>query len=157
MKKIFLFFTLFVFAFLSSCDSKDNDDSQSTNFLKATINGIEVIFDIIKVERKFYSEDGGYYELEITASKSGDASKILNFTIEDQVTGTETCYFFQYTDNEVYYSIDPSSIDTSLILDITENVSNKIKGTFSGTIPEYEGSGSVEVSGGSFDIVYQIK
>ncbi len=52
MKKIFVFLTLFVFAFLSSCDSKDNDDSQSTNFLKATINGTEVVFDTFAVEKR---------------------------------------------------------------------------------------------------------
>ena len=155
MKKIFVFFTLFVFAFLSSCDSKDNDDFQSTNFLKATINGTEIVFDTFNIEKTDYPEDG-YSDIQVTATKSGDPSKKIILEMEHLATGTEPCFEFQYVDEDIYYIINPRE-NTSLVIDVTENTTNKLKGTFTGTIPEYEGTGSVIITGGSFDIVYQIK
>jgi hypothetical protein len=155
MKKIFLFFTLFVFAFLLSCDSKDNDDSKSTNFLKAIINGTEVVFDTFAVEKTDYPDDG-YSDIQVTATKSSDPSKKIILEMEYLATGTEPCFEFQYVDEDKYYIINPRE-NISLVIDVTENATNKLKGTFSGSVAEYEGPGSVEISAGSFDIVYQIK
>lgn len=152
MKKTFLFFTLFVFAFLLSCDSKDNDDSQSTNFLKATINGTEIVFDTFSVEKTDYPDDG-YSDIQVTATKSSDPTKKIILELEHLAIGTEPCFEFQYIDEDKYYIINPRE-NTSLVIDVTENTTNKLKGTFSGTVAEYEGSGSVEISAGSFDIVY---
>ena len=87
MKKTFLFFTLFVFAFLLSCDSKDNDDSQSTNFLKATINGTEIVFDTFSVEKTDYPDDG-YSDIQVTATKSSDPTKKIILELEHLAIGT---------------------------------------------------------------------
>lgn len=155
MKKIFVLFTLFVFAFLSSCDSKDNDDSQSTNFLKATINGTEIVFDTFNIEKTDYPDDG-YSDIQVTATKSGDPSKKIILEMEYLATGTEPCFEFQYVDGDTYYIISPRD-NSSLVVDVTENIANKLRGTIVGTVAEYEGTGSVVITGGSFDIVYQIK
>lgn len=150
MKKTFLFFTLFVFAFLLSCDSKDNDDSKSTNFLKATINGTEVVFDTFKVLKKDYSD---YSDIEITATKSSDPSKTVILEMEYLATGTEPCFEFQYIDGENYYIIYPRE-NTSLIVDITENIERKVKGNFTGSVTQVGGSGTIIIPNGSFDISY---
>lgn len=152
MKKIFVLLTLFTFAFLSSCDSNDGDDSQPAAPLKATINGTEVVFDIVKVEKTDYPDDG-YSDIQITATKSSDASKTIILELEYEATGTETCFEFQYIDGDNYYIINPRE-NNSLIVNITENVAKKVKGSFSGTVSQDGGSGSIVVPNGSFDIAY---
>lgn len=149
MKKIFFLFALVLFFNILSCDSKD-DAVKTTNFLKATINGKEVVFDAFEVAKKDYSD---YSDIEIIATKSDDPTKKVILELEYLVTGTETCFEFQYIDGEDYYIIYPRE-NTSLIVNITENIAKKVKGNFSGTVVQDGGSGTIVIPNGSFDISY---
>lgn len=152
MNKIYVIFALIASVTLSSCDSKDNDDAKSINFLKATINGTEYVFDTFNVDKTDYPEDG-YSDIQITATKSNDPSKTIILELEYLAIGTETCFEFQYVDGDDYYVINPRE-NNSLSVDVTENVSNKIRGSFIGTVPQDGETGSVVITNGSVDITY---
>ena len=155
MKKLFIFFITVITLTISSCDSKDdNTIVPPIKTLKATIDGNELIFDTFKVDKIEDKDEEGnpYTDLIVTATKTSDASKVIVFNFEYLETGDKTCYFFSYNDGEKVFVYNLEN--KSFVINISENVVNKIKGTFTGTIPEEDGISTILISNGSFEINY---
>ena len=156
MKNIFIYFTVIALMTLSSCNTKDdNPPVQPTNSAKATINGVLVNFDKFIVVKKDYPADG-YSDLEITATSSTDATKEIKFNVTYLATDNGACYYLYYRNDDLYYNYDfYDEIADTFSVSVTENVANKIKGTFNGTIPNSDNvSEQVTIINGSFDIKY---
>lgn len=144
MKAKFLVVLSFVLVGLISCSS---DDSKSdVNFIRAKFDGVEQKFNIISVDKVDYPEEG-YSDVEVTATMSSDATKILILKSEFGVTGADIIWGMYYTNDGVYYENDSENSN------VTENSLGRYKGTFSCTLSS-EGGDTMSITEGSFDIIY---
>lgn len=154
MKNLYIFFTVITLITLSSCDSKnDTTPVQPTSSLKATINGVEVIFDTFKVVKNPGVDDAGnpYTDLVVTVTKSTDATKKVTFNLAYLETGTEACYYFSYLDGDIDHDTE---IADSFAINISGNTATNLKGTFNGTLTNSDNTSSVVIPNGTFDITY---
>lgn len=145
MKNLFLFL-LATSLTITSCSSDDNSDS--SNVVKAKINGVSKTFSTIAVTEQEYT-DGGftYTDVTVTAALSNEPTKLFQFVVEKGITGTEASWYFIYNDNDVFYEKIPGFTTT-----VTESTETKLKGTFSGSMSD--GTQSIVVTNGSFNITY---
>ncbi|PWA07324.1 hypothetical protein DB895_00965 [Flavobacterium psychrotolerans] len=149
-----MFITAIALTSLSSCSKDDskNNPAQPTNFLTAIINGVTLNFDTLKVVKEVVPNDGDpYTDLIVTATKSDDHSKSIIFNLQHLQVGTETCYYFDYTDGDINYD---SAIGNSFEVNITVNTPNKLKGNITGRLSDSSNTNSIVIPSGSFDITY---
>ena len=158
MKKLILFFISTTMLTLSSCNKDDNKET-IVKTLKATVNGVEVTFDTFKVIKTVIPNDGEpYTELEITATKSNDPTKIITFNVDYSEAIAAYCPYFAYigvktdVDTEYFYDIDIAKVNP-FVVKITANTTNNLKGTFTGTLNDSTDK-SVTITNGIFDITY---
>lgn len=159
MKK--LIFTLFLIT-LFSCDS-DNDTTEApvepTSYVKVTVNGVLEVFEQISVVKvPLTAEDGTpYTDLIITATQSIDPTVKIVFKLAQEDPGTETCYFFNYIENEIEYYYDrDEKIGDSFMIDVFTSTSSNIKGVFEGKLYQNNNISdpSVNTIDGNFDITF---
>lgn len=145
MKKIFLFFVSISLLGISSCSS--DDDKNEVNFITARFNNVEQKFNIISVDMVNYD---GYTDIEVSATMSSDPTKSIEIKSQYGVTGEDIIWGVYYLADGKYYEINVNSF----ISNVTENSSNRFTGTFSGPLIEITDQSVMNITGGSFDIVY---
>lgn len=154
MKKLFMFITAIALTTLSSCskdDSKGNP-AQPSSYLTAIVNGVTLNFDTLKVAKEVVDNDGDpYTDLIVTATKSDDRSKSIIFNLQHLQLGTETCYYFDFTDGDTNYD---SVVGNSFEVNITVNTDNNLKGNITGRLSDSNNTNSIVIPSGSFDITY---
>jgi hypothetical protein len=153
MKNILLLFFVMGLTMLSSCENNPVDMivPEKNNFLKASINGTEIIFDHADVVKEVVDEHGNIYtDLVITTHKRSDNSTKIIFRVEYMRTGTETCYYFTYNYDDAEHDIENGD---SFAVDITQSTANHIEGNFSGTLSDYQNN-TVAIDNGHFDITF---
>ena len=156
MKKYLLLLLLIGSALLSSCEDNPTDalipaQALQNHLLKANINGTDVFFNQTSVVKQEITEGGiTYTDLIVTANKENDTSKQIIFRMEYMQTGTETCYYFLYKVGDAEHDIETND---SFTTNVTQSTANNIKGTFSGTLEDFEGN-PVTISNGNFDISF---
>lgn len=156
MKKSLLLLILVGTALFSSCDDNPTDallpaPAIENHLLKANINGTDVFFNQTSVVKQDLVEGGvPYSDLIVTANKENDTSKQIIFRMEYMKTGTETCYYFLYKVGDAEHDIET---DDSFTTNVTQSTANNIRGTFSGTLNDFEGN-PVTISNGNFDISF---
>lgn len=158
MKRILLLFT--IACFILSCDSENNPTDVNLltpppvkvdKFLKANVNGTDIMFDETNVQKQIITEAGVVYtDLIVTANKRNDTSAKVVFKLEHMRTGLETCYYFLYNVGDIEYDIETGN---SFHVNVTNGTENNIKGTFSGTLKDFEGN-SITLNNGHFDISF---
>ncbi|UPQ78240.1 hypothetical protein M0M57_11485 [Flavobacterium azooxidireducens] len=144
MKNKILLIVCFALIGIYSCSS--DDDKSDVNFINAKFNNVEQKFNIISVDKVDYIDEG-YSDVIVTAKMSSDASKIIILKSEYGVTG-DIIWGIYYTTDGTYYENDTESSN------VTENSNGRYKGTFSGSLSS-EGGGTIMITDGSFDIIYQ--
>ncbi len=152
MKKISYLFLLVGILVLSSCNN-DNDNStpQNTNSFVAKIDGVSVSFDQVTVAKDVQTD---YIDLLVTAKVTGDDSKTITFNLTQLVTGIDACYYFAYIRDATNYTWDSETGGNSFVMTVTENTTTRIKGTFSGTLPNDDVTSAIAISNATFDINY---
>jgi len=145
MKNLFLFL-LATSLTITSCSS--DDSSNSSNVVKAKINGVSKTFTNIAVTEQEYT-DGGftYTDVTVTAALSSEPTKLIQFVAEKGITGTDASWSFIYNDNDTFYEKTPTFTTT-----VIESSETKLKGTFAGSMSD--GTQTIVVTGGSFNITY---
>ncbi len=152
MKNFMFLFVFIGIATLSSCNKDDNNPSpQTTSSLVAKIDGVSIPFDQVTVAKDVQPD---YVDLLITAHPSGDNTKTITFNITQLATGTDACYYFVYSREDTNYAWDSETGGNSFVVNVTENTTTKIKGTFSGTLPNDDLTSAIAFSNGTFDITY---
>lgn len=152
MKNFMLLFVFIGIVALSSCNKDDNTSIlQPTNSLVAKVDGVSITFDQVSVVKETYTD---YVDLVITATTSGDTPKTIIFNVTQLVTGTDACYYFAYNQESVFYSWGSETGGNSFEVNVAENTTSKIKGTFSGTLPNVDLTGAIAITNGTFDISY---
>lgn len=159
MKKIL--FPIVAALFFVSCSS-DKDSvyvppvvtpPASTNTLKATINGTAYTFDTFVVETETHTTpDHTYVDLIVSATISTDPTKEISFSLEKDVPGTDTIFFFYLHDGTAGFDTD--HVGAAFNTNVTTNEGKRIIGTFSGALANVDNTSTLEVSNGSFDIKY---
>jgi hypothetical protein len=149
MKKIILFLAILSVSFFSSC-SNDEDSNDTTptpeDAFSAKINGVQKNFTVTNVDVIEYE---GYTDVEITAHISGDPTNIFELNL---TRDSGEVFFVQYSEVGNYYQPSPME---NFTVSIGENTTNKLKGTFSGTMLETSDTSNVlTVTNGAFDIYY---
>lgn len=155
MKRLLLLVMIIGCSLLSACSTENNPADMilpvRNNYLKAKVNGIPMTFDKSDVVKQNVTENGANYtDLIITVSKKGDTSSKVVLRVQYMVTGTETCYYFLYNAGASEHDIENGD---SFAVDVTQSTANNIKGTFSGTLADFE-SNTVSIEGGTFDISF---
>lgn len=159
MKRILLLFSVAVCLLFTSCDENNPTDAVpyipiavQNKFVAASINGEAHMFDQTKVEKEdlISSEGVPYTDLIVTANKKNDTSSQIKFRLEYLKTGTETCYYFLYQLGAAEFDIEDGN---SFHVNVNQGEANKIKGTFSGTLHDFEGN-AITISNGNFDIAF---
>ncbi|SCY79306.1 hypothetical protein [Flavobacterium caeni] len=157
MKKIL--FPIVAALFIVSCSSDETSvyvptiPTPSTNTLKATINGTEYTFDTFQVDTQTHTTpDHTYVDLEVRATISTDATKEISFSLEQDVPGTETIYFFYLMNGDEEFDTDHTG--AAFTHNVTTNANKHIVGTFSGALARFDNSSTAEITNGSFDIKY---
>lgn len=159
MKRILLLFSVTTCLLFASCDDNNPTDAVpyipiavQNKFVTASINGETHMFDQTQVEKEelISSEGVPYTDLIVTANKKNDTSSQIKFRLEYLRTGTETCYYFLYQKDLAEFDIED---DNSFQIDVSHGEPNKIKGTFSGTLHDFEGN-AITISNGNFDIAF---
>jgi hypothetical protein len=156
MKKLLLLITIIGCTFFSSCEDNPTDaltqiPIAQNKFLKANINGTPIVFDETEVVKQLVNEAGlEYTDLYITANKKDDTSAKIIFKVEYMMTGTETCYYFLYNEGEREYDIETGN---SFHVNVSAVSENHLKGSFSGTLKDFEGN-EVTITNGDFDIAF---
>lgn len=155
MKHLFIYFIAIAATSFSSCSKNNAAESDTvvpTSFLKALINGVEVEFTNVKVVKQVVSDQGEpYTDLIVTATAKNDSNKTINFNLEYLQLGTETCYYFNYTNGNLDFFSRP---ENSLVVNITTNTTNNLKGTFIGKLYDASNTEFVTIPNGSFDIIF---
>lgn len=150
MKKILLFLTFVSLGIIAACSSDDGNSNENPSptpqsTFTTKINGVQKNFSTIQVVPVVYID---YTDLEVTATITGSSPATLEMNLEKD--SMEGVYFFQYTENGIYYQ--PSE---SFSVIVTQNSENKLKGTFSGTlIDSGNPMNTIAVTDGTFDIKY---
>lgn len=161
-RKTFAFSKKIIFPFIAlllllSC-SKDDDSTPDItpiptvpSFLKVTIGGTPYKFDKFVVETQTVVEpDYTYVDLTVTASMRNDETKEITFSLEKDVPGAETIYYFYLFNGSEYDTDHDGAFNTN----VTINSNKRIIGTFSGTLGNFNGLETIELQNGSFDISY---
>jgi hypothetical protein len=152
MKNFMFIFVFIGIVALSSCNKDDNTPTpQPTNSLVAKVDGVSVAFDQVTVTKDVQPD---YVDLFVTAHISGDNTKTITFNLTQLAMGTDACYYFLYSREDVNFAWDSETGGNSFVVNVTENTSTKIKGTFSGTLPNDDVSSAIAISNGTFDIAY---
>lgn len=144
MKKIFCILTFVAVAFSYSSCSSDSDSKSSD--MRAKINGAAKTFKNATVTEEVYDE---YTDFIVDAIQSDDATKMLSISLGKDTTGSESVYFIQYFDGDVFYQASESGITAN----ITESSNTKIKGTFSAILTSESGS-TVTISNGVINVAH---
>lgn len=146
-----------VFLLLLSCSKDDDKAPEMTpiptvpSFLKVTIDGTTYNFNKFTVQETTVVEpDYTYVDLTVTATIVGDETKEFTFSLEKDVTGPETIYYFYYY-NGTEFDTDH---DGAFNANVTLNAGRRIIGTFSGTLGNFDGGETIQLQNGSFDITY---
>jgi hypothetical protein len=159
MKRILLLFSVTTCLLFASCDDNNPTDAVpyipiavQNKFVTASINGETHMFDqtLVEKEELISSEGVPYTDLIVTANKKNDTSSQIKFRLEYLRTGTETCYYFLYQKDAAEFDIEDGN---SFHIDVSHGEANKIKGTFSGTLHDFEGN-AITISNGNFDIAF---
>lgn len=159
MKKILL--PVILTLFFAACSSDKESvyvppvvtPPASTNFLKATVNGTEYTFDAFNVETETHTTpEYTYVDLHVTATMANDNSKKIQFSLEQDVVGTDIIYFFYFMNGEDEFDTDHTG--ANFMHTLTTNADRHIIGTFSGALAKFDNTSTVEVTNGSFDIKY---
>ena len=145
---------------LVACSS--DDDQQAPifvqppvvpSFLKATINGTEYTFNTFEVETNTVVDPGHtYVDLNVTATINGDESKNIVFSLEQDVPGADTIYFFYLMNGADEFDTDHTG--AMFNTNVTTNANKRIIGTFSGALAKFDNTSTAEITNGSFDISY---
>ena len=144
MKNKLLLILSFALIGIYSCST--DDDKSEVNFIRAKFNGIEKKFNIISVDIVNYVIEG-YSDIEVTATMTSDATKIIVLKSEYGTTG-DIIWGMYYTTDGTYYQNDENLTNSN----VTVNSPGRYTGTFSGTLNS--STGIVLVTEGSFDIIY---
>ncbi|MFT3793174.1 hypothetical protein [Flavobacterium sp.] len=145
------------FFLLLSCSKDDDKAPEITpiptvpSFLKVTIGGTVYNFNKFTVQETTVVEpDYTYVDMTVTATIVGDDTKEFTFSLEKNVPGPETIYYFYYY-NGTEFDTDH---DGEFNANVTVNAGNRIIGTFSGTLGNFDGGETIQLQNGSFDITY---
>ncbi len=142
MKKLFLFLT--VAAFAVSCSKDDNGGGSDSITFK--VNGTSKSMSNIQVDQEPDGEGGVY--LTVTGSIGG-ATEIFAFESMNGEVGSGAAWGFAYmTDGHDYYD------NGDLNVVVETNNGHHIKGTFTGSMMDWESSDEVTITDGKFDISY---
>jgi len=156
MKKLLLLLSFIGCIMFSSCEDNPTDaftpiPVAQNKFLKASVNGTAIMFDETEVVKQLVTENGvEYTDLYITAKKKNDTSAQIIFKVEYMMPGTETCYYFLYNEGDREYDIETGN---SFNVNVSSAAANHIKGSFSGTLKDFEGN-EVTITNGNFDIAF---
>lgn len=150
MKKIILLFAILSAGLITSCSKDDNNDSNQTptpstnGLLTAKVNGVSKTFKVTDVNVINYPT---YSDIEIVAHVEGDPTNTFEMNLSRD---SGIPYFIQYSETDIFYQ--PASMESFPVV-VSENSTNKFKGTFSGTMRETDtGTTSVEITEGKFDL-----
>ncbi|HRE76866.1 MAG TPA: hypothetical protein PLL09_03475 [Flavobacterium sp.] len=150
MKNKLLLILSFALLGIYSCSS--DDDKSDVNFIRAKFDGVEQKFNIINVvvtpEMTDPETNYTYKDIIVTATMNSDATKIFVLKSEYNVTG-DIIWGMYYTTDETYYENDENFTNSN----VTENSNGRYKGTFYGSLNN--ASGTIVITDGSFDIIYQ--
>jgi hypothetical protein len=137
MKKLFLFMALTALTIsLSSC-SKDSGDGSSISF---KIDGIKKSFKVIA------AKTGGVVYVEGYIGSIDNPTESVSFTMADGTTGTSAITYFSY-ENATNTYLPATTITHS----VTINSGGSAKGTFSGVLEPFSGTGAnVTITEGTF-------
>lgn len=157
-KRILFAFAVIGLLSVVSCDDNPTDATPyfqpvvQNTFVKASINGVSHTFDETKVEKQELTTPEGvqYTDLIVTANKKNDTSSQIIFRLEYMRTGAETCYYFLYQIDDAEFDIEDGN---SFNVDVSHGEANMIKGSFSGTLHDFEGN-PITISNGNFDIAF---
>lgn len=152
-KMIFPLLTLFL---CLSCNKDDDDEVVNTvvpSFVKATIDGTQYTFNRIRVETNTVIEpDYTYVDLHVIANIEGDDTKQLEFSLEQNVAGTETIYFFYLMNADGEFDTDHTG--AAFNTNVTTSTEHRITGTCSGILANVDNTNTITITDGSFDINY---
>lgn len=152
MKKLLILSAVVVTAILSGCSSDKNKSepiAAPANFMKSTVNGVDVNYDFMTANKQSYTSNGiQYTDLIINASKSDDPSKSITFKSAYLQPGSQSVFYFELNNNQLEY--DTNNLDSFITL--TESTANRVRGTFAGTLSNFDNTNSAVVTNGSFDI-----
>ena len=148
MKKIYLFIlALFLTLFLVACTS-DGQSNKPISNLTMKVGGVVKNFTAITVKEVPYSD---YTDLIITARNNENPTEYVTFGLGKGDIGIGHTWGFEYTLNGIYYSeaLGGNGINSTVVI----NESNKLTGTFSGTVTSSENI-ILELTQGAFSITY---
>lgn len=155
MKKLLLLIAVAATALSSGCGSDDNNSEPvitPTNFIRSTVNGVDVNYDVMATTKESYTIDGvDYTDLIVTASKSNDPSKSITFSSAYLESGTESVFYFELNHDELEYD---TGNPHSFVITLSESTANNVKGTFAGTLSNFDNTNSAVVTNGTFDIKF---
>ena len=158
MKKLFkATLLLFIGLIISSCSSNE-DNLKTASEIRMTINGNEVVFDNVIVN-KLSGEEGT--SISVSGSVGAKTDKILNFYFYDSQVGADALSDVTYTVDGYTYGNTAGTCGDSVYSSSISNITNvndgsKISGNFSGTFEECN-NGSVEklvITNGSYNVTY---
>lgn len=158
MKKLFLFTILSALTIsLASCSGDDdsgtvNNGDQTGGTVSFKLNGVQKTFNSIQVTREPY--DGTTW-LTVTASENGNPTEFVVFAGPEGQTGAAQLQW-SYTVNNATYSQAGMNNDMYFINTIIEtNSNNKIKGSFTGSLTNYDFSSHLTFTDGTINITYK--
>jgi hypothetical protein len=140
MKKLFLFMAVTAMT-LSSC-SKDSGGGSS---LSLKVDGVKKSFKVIA------AKTAGVVFVEGYIGSASDPTESVSFIMTEGTTGTSAISNFSY-DN----ATDSYSPATTLTHDVTTNSGGSAKGTFSGVLEPFIGTGAnITITEGTFSCSVQ--
>ena len=142
-----------------SCSSSDDNETPKEILMSATINGQKWSTWAASASIQEYGNDE--HVLGIVAAKtSNNSSIIIQIPITDLTIGThnyntESDGLMAYTEpaGEPSYSSSETGSSFSLTITAIDYNTGKISGTFSATLHEFEGDGSVTITNGKLNNV----
>ncbi|GGB79714.1 hypothetical protein GCM10007424_19860 [Flavobacterium suaedae] len=160
MKKIFLLLTVTVLSLsITSCSDDDsaptNNGGNNEETVSFKINGIQKTFEHIVVNTENIDSE---VLLTIIASENNEANEFITFQLyQDETGGAEVDTEWRYYDANKVYEEGGFNNEEAIQIDqtITENNSEKLSGTFSGTLSRYEQEAGLillEITEGTFNI-----
>jgi hypothetical protein len=137
MKKLFLFIAVSALTLsLNSCSKDDNNGGSSVSF---KINGVTKKFTTVAGKTAGFIIVSGYI------GSATDPTESISFTMTDGTTGTNAISNFSYDNaTDTYFPA------TTLTHNVTTNSGNSVKGTFSGTLEPFNGTGNITITEGTF-------
>ncbi|HEY0090900.1 MAG TPA: hypothetical protein VGB43_00310 [Flavobacterium sp.] len=150
--KVFLSILIACLCFFS-CSKSEEEEEGSVTYVDASVDGTVHMFNSFFVDKETTTVNGSPVTIvSLAASIENNPNRVMAFKFRQGELGFEACTSVKYIEEGAVYE----RFDDSFSIEVVESNSYRIRGVFSGNLKNLQTGEIVAVSGGGFDLFYNV-